>query len=341
MNLYESSGANTRRSTSLPQWGDVRAGHRALLLLAATLCLATGAGAQSAPADQRSLHVPLAGRSLLLDAASVEGLLVVVGERGHILTSSDDGATWQQAEVPTRAMLTGVHFHDENLGWAVGHDAVILRTKDGGRNWTLLEWQPEDETPFLDVLFLDDTRGFAIGAYGRFHVTDDGGDTWTEAPIGDDDFHLNHISRAGNGTLYIAAEAGNAYRSRDDGETWELLETPYTGSFFGALPLEDDTVLLFGLRGHLYRSEDAGESWEAIDTGTVAMLNSAARLPGGRILIVGLGGTVLSSDDGHSFRLVPQPTRAGVQAVVMGKDRLLLAGESGVQQLSSETAEGK
>ena len=65
------------------------------------------------------------------------------------------------------------------------------------------------------------------------------------------------------------------------------LPSPYEGSFFGVLPLEDDVVLLFGLRGHLFRSEDAGESWIEIETGTVAMLTDGIRLPDGRIVITG------------------------------------------------------
>ncbi|NIN72690.1 MAG: sialidase, partial [Gemmatimonadetes bacterium] len=49
---------------------------------------------------------------------------------------------------------------------------------------------------------------------------------------------------------------------------WTTLPSPYEGSFFGTLPLEGDSLLLFGLRGHLFRSDDAGESWEEIPTGT-------------------------------------------------------------------------
>ena len=35
--------------------------------------------------------------------------------------------------VPTRVMLTGVHFHDRSLGWIVGHDATILRSENDAR----------------------------------------------------------------------------------------------------------------------------------------------------------------------------------------------------------------
>lgn len=306
----------------------------AMLLVA--VCSGTVAGAENEEAIEWSVEAPLATKSLLLDVAKVEGAIVVVGERGHILVSSDAGATWRQAKVPTRSTLTGVWFHDRKLGWAVGHDAVIVRTTDGGSTWERVHWDPDAESPFLDVLFVNESRGFAIGAYGAFYVTADGGKSWTSERISEeDDFHLNQIARSATGKLYIAAEAGAVYRSDDDGVTWTRLETPYDGSFFGVLPLEGDALLLFGLRGHMLRSEDGGATWTAPETGTVAMLNAGVRLPDGTVVIVGLGGVVLvSKDGGRTVTLHQQHTRAGIQAVTeAGGGRLLLAGEGGVRDL--------
>jgi photosystem II stability/assembly factor-like uncharacterized protein len=303
--------------------------------------LLAGAGAIGSAQDQkppeRAIPARLAPRSLLLDLAKADGEVVAVGERGHILLSSDAGASWRQADVPTRATLTGVHFQGRSNGWAVGHDSVILRTTDGGASWTRVHWAPEDESPLLDVLFAPDgKKGFAVGAYGSCMITSDGGATWTDQRVSEeDDFHLNQIARSATGRLYVAAEAGVAYRSDDGAATWTRLETPYEGSFFGVLPLEGDAVLLFGLRGHMFRSEDAGANWTPIETGTAVMLNGGVQLGDGRIVIVGLGGTVLISEDGgRSFAIRQQASRGGIQAVVEARNgQLVLAGEFGVRQL--------
>ena len=230
-------------------------------------------------------------------------------------------------------MITGVYFHDRDHGWAVGHDSAILRTTDGGATWELVNWAPEDESPFFDVWFSDADNGVAIGAYGAYYETTDSGASWSSRWISDDDWHLHKIAHADNGTLYIAAEAGSVYRSDDNGENWLTLPSPYEGSFFGVLPVGGESVLLFGLRGHLFRSDNAGESWQEIDTGTVAMLNDAIRLEDGTILIVGLGGAVLiSSDNGNTFELHPQASRRGISTVVdTGDGTLLLVGDFGVK----------
>ncbi len=76
-------------------------------------------------------------KSLLQDITRVGDRLVVVGERGHIATSDDNGKTWQQAEVPTRATINAVFFISPTEGWAVGHDALVLHTTDGGKTWVI------------------------------------------------------------------------------------------------------------------------------------------------------------------------------------------------------------
>lgn len=342
--------------------------HRRILLAPLLLAVACAqaaheAAAQPTPpaASEYSEIAPLATKSLLLDAAMAGPRMVAVGERGHILTSDDQGQTWRQAKVPTRNNLTGVYFADDKHGWAVGHDEVILRTEDGGETWTLVHSAPEKEQPLLAVWFKDAYQGLAIGAYGTVLASKDGGRTWeqrtfdpkplisaaaaraasddkdefVDAPTSSD-MHLNSIVEAGDGSLLIAAESGHVFRSTDDGATWTVLPSPYEGSFFGVLPLEGKSLLVFGLRGHLFRSDDGGLTWRQIETGTVAMLTDAARADERTIVVSGLAGTLLvSRDGGQSFTLVQQPDRKGIAAVLaIDANRILAVGEGGVRTVS-------
>ncbi len=312
----------------------------------ATVVLLLALLAPAAARAEEAVKAPLAAESLLLDGAAAGARLVVVGERGHILVSTDDGASWIQAEVPTRVLLTAVHMHDDRTGWAVGHDAVILRTGDGGETWSEVYRAPEEELPLLDVWFRDERTGFAVGAYGYFLATGDGGETWTPRAVSVDDFHLNAlIPVAADGTgaqpspsrrLFIAAEAGVVYRSDDDGTTWRELPSPYAGSWFGGLALDENRVLLTGLRGHLFRSEDGGETWTQLETGTHALLTGAVRLPSGTIVVTGLEGSVLTSrDEGRSVSTARLPLREGISAALpLADGGVLLIGEFGVRRLA-------
>ena len=309
---------------------------RSAVALTLALCLSSQVpAADGNAAEPATMQSPLASRSLLLDGAVTDSHLVVVGERGHILTSTDDGASWRQAQVPVRVLLTAVHMHDTRTGWAVGHDAVILRTGDGGASWQLVHHAPEEERPLLDVWFRDGLTGFAVGAYGYFLATEDGGDTWTSRTISEDDFHLNALLPVAPHQLFIAAEAGVIYRSGDGGDSWQELPSPYTGSWFGALALEGGQLLLLGIRGHLFRSVDDGNNWIQIPTATTATLTSAVQLQSGAVLITGLEGTLLVSvDSGHSVSLEQLSSRQGVStALPLADGNVLLIGEFGVLRL--------
>jgi photosystem II stability/assembly factor-like uncharacterized protein len=338
---------------------------------------ATGVAQDAAePAD--SVIAPLASSELMIDAAQIDGLIAAVGTRGIVLLSEDGGDTWTQVSVPTRSMLTGVYFHDRQRGWAVGHDAVILRTTDGGQNWERVNFDPDRETPLFDVWFADADNGLAIGAYGLVYRTTDGGQSWDEemlevveaaaeeeaveeaaeegeagaedeeeaefweedvdAGAGAADFHLNRIDRAQDGTLYIAAEAGNAYRSDDDGATWVSLDTGYEGSFFSTLPIGEETILAMGLQGSIFRSDDAGSSFRRVDSPVDILLNEGALLPDGRIVLVGMSGTILVSDDGaESFYVVQRADRKALtQVLPNGGEGILVFGEAGPVKIPAE-----
>ncbi len=324
---------------------------KGLILAALVLSVAPGA---TLGADSQIM--PLAVKSLLLDGQVVGDRIVVVGERGHILISDDQGITWQQQQVPTRTTLTSVFFIDPANGWAAGQYGVILQTGDGGSHWQQVYSDPQNEQAILDLWFSDREHGFAVGAYGLFLVTDDGGANWqpldfdpvplvadeatpdaAEAPIEESwgiDFHLNQIAATPSGQIFIAAEAGNLYRSDDGGLSWLSLPSPYEGSFYGTLPLAQGTVLAFGLRGHLFRTEDAGNTWTAVETGTQATLNDGIKLADGRIALAGLAGALLLSEDGgQSFQLLSQTDRAGISKILqVGDGALILIGEKGIRR---------
>ena len=137
-------------------------------------------------------------KALILDVAEIGDRLVAVGEFGHIIYSDDRGESWVQAQnVPTRNTITAITFLDDKTGYAVGHDATILKTEDGGESWSLKYVERRGENPLFGLQFSDATYGVAVGAFSTVMETKDGGETWAQRPLikdGYDDFHLNGCS---------------------------------------------------------------------------------------------------------------------------------------------------
>lgn len=297
------------------------------------------AGGASEPVfeDGQADMAPLASRSLLLDGDYSGLRLVVVGDRGHVLLSDDGGERWRQAACPTRAMLTGVAFAGGSpRGWAVGHLGVILSTSDGGETWQKQNSGLSADDVLLDVLVLSPEHVIAVGAYGVFVETQSAGATWEKHSVHDEQLHFNRLSRGRDGTLFIGGEAGLLLRSNDQGASWHTISISYDGSFFGLLPLEKTSMLVYGLRGHAFHSSDSGENWKAATGLPPNLLASAIRLRDERVVVAGQSGNfAVSNDGGRSFHLWRPGVSGAVADILESPDgRLIVFGETGVHSVA-------
>ena len=319
--------------------------------------------------DSPAQMSPLASRSLLQKVTKAGNRLVAVGQRGHVLTSSDAGATWKQSQVPVSVDLTSVFFVDDKEGWAVGHDGVILHTSDGGERWgvqltgrtanerlvaamerkvaadpaaddakKLLEEakryaEQGADKPFLDVWFADARTGYAVGAFNLIFRTGDGGKTWEPWFDRTDNpkfFNLYAIAPVA-GDLYIAGEGGVVLKLDPAAQRFKALATGYGGSFFGVADA-GSAVLVFGLRGNVYRSEDGGRTWTKVDTGLAASVVSATRTSGGTVLLADVAGRLSgSTDDGRTFAAMTLKRPMPVTGIAdAGAGKVALSGSRGI-----------
>ncbi len=295
---------------------------------------------QSALASEKAVAASLArlaNQVLITDVARSGDHLIAVGDRGHILLSTA-GSEWRQIKnVPVNTMLTAVYFVDA-LGWAVGHDGVILHSQNSGLDWELQQFEPDLEQPLLDVFFTDAMNGYAIGAYGYSLRTRNAGKTWEEARLNeDDDWHLNAIAQAVDGTLVIVAESGNGYRSTDQGESWEAFSLDYGGSMFGLIA-SDDELVAYGMRGHIFSSSDSAQTWTEVKTKTLSSLFGAGHLTDGSLVIVGAKGAVMKRMQGTSQFIQSNHESGGDLAavIVSSSGDVSVFGELGVMPLSSQ-----
>lgn len=347
------------------------------LLLAAACCTLPPAFAASTPdvLAQPAVQGPQALHAVLQDVTRAGQRLVAVGERGVVLLSDDNGASWRQASaVPVSASLVAVQFVDARNGWAVGHAGVVLHSDDGGEHWSpqldgrraaALELQAAQasadagriaaaqrlvadgaDKPLLALHFSDARHGLVLGAYGLALATTDGGRSWQSwmghlpNPQG---LHLYAVAGQGS-DLYIAGEQGLLLRSRDAGEHFQALQGPYEGSYFAAAVLPGGRLLVGGLRGKLFASDDGGASFQALANPIPASLNGI-RVAGGQLLLANQAGMLLRSGLGE-FAATPLPVSDGLPlsaATVAADGALVAVGMAGARRLalssSSSTAD--
>lgn len=350
----------------------VMRGSAVALALAAVLNPAWSATAFPA-LDRPALAVKAPERQVMQAAAKAGGRIVAIGERGLVVLSDDQGQHWRQAkQVPVSVSLTALSFIDAQRGWAVGHGGVILHTADGGETWTrqadgvvlaqvaLTEAEqraaqrPGDaaaeraladarrlvddgaDKPLLDVRFVDAQRGWAVGAYNLFVETTDGGVSWRSVSTRLNNpraLHLNALAVQGQ-TLFIAGEQGLLYRSRDAGQSFEALASPYKGSWFAAAVGNDGAVILGGLRGNAFRSADGGASWSAIEgLPPVSIVAASAWADGGALLSNQAGQVFVARANAPArpLRVAPLPPLNGL--LVLSRQAVLALGFGGAISL--------
>jgi photosystem II stability/assembly factor-like uncharacterized protein len=348
-----------------------------VVLLATVLGVVVPGVAQSASVDLLDTPAAFdqrAERAVLLAVTRAGNRLVAVGERGIVLLSDNNGVSWRQSRlVPSSVALTAVSFVDVGNGWAVGHGGVILHSEDGGETWNKqldgklaaqLELQgaqaqsaadPQGaqrrlsaaqqlvadgaDKPFLGVYFADPQHGLVVGAYGLAMLTDDAGVHWRSVGSELDNpggMHLYAILGDSRGVM-IAGEQGTLLRGSALGQPFSRVQSPYHGTWFGAVRVAPGQDLIFGLKGNAYRLEE-GSQWQSVETGERSSLTAGKKLADGSLVVVSEGGRLLrSNDQGRHFQTL---TAAGLDgstitdATQASDGALVLTGPRGIKRLN-------
>ena len=274
------------------------------------------------------------------NAISLNGeRLLTAGAMGEILYSDDKGAHWSPAKLnqDRQALIVSMAFApDKKLGFAVGHEGWILRTKDGGSSWEEVAFSKENGEPLMSIARLPSGDWITVGAFGRALESKDGGQTWQALtlPAEVEDKHLNRIvSSADQQHWLIVGERGLVIKSDDAGATWQIEPAFYNGSFYNAMPTKEGGWLIYGMRGNIFLQATAGAPWSKSEVPAPVSFFGHAQEQDGTIVLVGQGSMLgISKDGGKSFTLERAKGRATLTDIVLtGAAQGWISSDAGLQ----------
>ena len=274
------------------------------------------------------------------NAISLNGeRLLTAGAMGEILYSDDKGAHWSPAKLnqDRQALIVSMAFApDKKLGFAVGHEGWILRTKDGGSSWEEVAFSKENGEPLMSIARLPSGDWITVGAFGRALESKDGGQTWQALalPAEVEDKHLNRIvSSADQQHWLIVGERGLVIKSDDAGATWQIEPAFYNGSFYNAMPTKEGGWLIYGMRGNIFLQATAGAPWTKSEVAAPVSFFGHAQEQDGTIVLVGQGSMLgISKDGGKSFTLERAKGRATLTDIVLtGAAQGWISSDAGLQ----------
>lgn len=215
------------------------------------------------------------------------------------LQSPEKPTVWQRISVAMPDNFRAVFFDDEQTGWVLCEYYYVLKTEDGGDNWSVnitgakeqlygiwftdknngwlcaaggmlyktedggANWTPnETETyfPLKKIIFVDSLYGWTCGLRGTILFTSDGGANWSYQ-VTQTTSEITSIFFVDRNRGWAVGEAGTIFRTEDGGANWEFIITEIESKITSVYFLNQDYGWLAGNNGLFYHSSDGGKSW--------------------------------------------------------------------------------
>ena len=194
-----------------------------------------------------------------------------------------------------------------NTGYSVGGSGqtnanVVLKTVDGGKNWTV---RCITDTQFYSIFFTDSLTGCAVDYYGILQTTD-GGATWTRV------FHNHSFSKYSFLHQIFFPDARTGYcvggfdhfnpilKTSDGGKTWTDKTSAFNQPLYDVYFINADTGYVVGHAGTILKTNDGGNTWNKQSSETIMPLLSVYFPEPDKGYVVGSGGTIMETHDGGS-----------------------------------------
>lgn len=285
------------------------------------------------PAEKTAPETALGAK--LFDIVNTGQRLVVAGERGHIFFSDDKGATWNQAEVPVSITLTALSFPVPDIGWAVGHDGVILKTTDAGSSWQL-QMDGNQVNDLLskqirDLIQVKKTTGQGLEIDDLEYFLRDAESTLEDGPAR----HFMDVWFKNETQGFAIGAYGLILATKDGGKTWvsnfDRLDNIDTYHYYGITPA-GASLFIAGEVGMLFRSDDDGKTWTRLASPYEGSFFGIIASPlGDTVIAYGMEGQAYrSSDMGTSWTPLNIENRSPYSGGAIFKDgSIILSGING------------
>lgn len=174
---------------------------------------------------------------------------MVVGAYGLAFVTEDGGKTWESAlgrlDNPKGLHLNAIGGDGQNIV-IVGEQGLILRSTDGGRQFTRVD------TPYRGSWFAVHVGGGGRlvlgGLRGNAYFSPDLGVNWSRIALGMQ-ASITSFTSGGGERLFAANQAGVLFASNDGGRSFERLPLQGATSLTALVSIGDNVLVLAGLGG--------------------------------------------------------------------------------------------
>lgn len=280
--------------------------------------------------------------SNLNDAIILSDKIITFSDGGAVLYSPDGG---QSGVVSYPDSMNGnrsiyeADFPTQTVGYACGLSGLIMKTTDGGLNWTNL---PSPLTSnYWYTEFIDADTGYVVSSDSKVLKTTDGEQSWNIITLSATATTIYKIYFITPSTGYLgtgSATVGRLLKTTDYGATWlPVTSFTSTGTVRGIYFTDEMTGFVGNSSYEILKTTDGGATWVPQDMGTGTIyeikfsspLNGAAAGADGTVFLTTDGGTVWTPvSTGYTYN-------ANIYGMELSGSSIFVAGESGIMAVSS------
>lgn len=208
----------------------------------------------------------------------------------------------------TTFILYGMNFPpgQSDIGYACGMeytynaDGVIVKTTDGGDNWTQIHPTSGDIDGLQGIWFINDLVGFAGGWNNYFIKTTDGGATWNSVTCGSNVSYYTDVvfwdSNNGVACAYMNSSDQCVFVTSDGGDNWTQATSGVQGNMMGICYADQNTLFAVNTSGNVYKSTDGGHNFTV--TATLPALLFGVGFADANFGVVGGEEKIFATNDG-------------------------------------------
>lgn len=188
---------------------------------------------------------------------------------GKVLRTTDAGKTWNRI-LNSYNNFSGIMFSDPQNGVIIGYNDLVLKTSDGGQNWSLIRTGNSDDdflalyTNHKDTIYVlgpDDLDTYKYGNY--VNISYNGGSSWTRISTGSTQT-IRNIQMWNRYSGTMGTLTGGVYKTNNGWTGYSVNWPSPSIQIIDQERIKDSVIVVVGNNGRISRSNDYGVNFSLI-----------------------------------------------------------------------------
>ena len=223
----------------------------------------------------------------------------------------NETSPWKTIQFEDQANALDVDFIDDNHGFLVGSNRLIMESTDGGDTWEKrsLDITAEENFRLLDIDFKG-SEGWLIGQPSLVMHTVDEGQTWTRLSLGKLPGQPFLVTTIDDGAAQLATTSAAIYETSNSGETWEakVSDPSEQGGIRDLRRTSSGDYVSVSSLGNFFSTLDSdSNTWVAHQRASSKRVQSIGFNPKGSLWMLSRGAEIRFNEDSNDLESWTKP----------------------------------